>query len=70
MLMMYFLDVAPRTLNRLECFFATDAEGIQHSKELAAPLQHRHFTLMIAVLDQSSRKIHEEVVYPEGEQRT
>ena len=76
MLKTYFLDVkaAERTLNRFEALFAADAEAIQHSTDLAAMLRLRHFPiqlgLMIAVLDQSGRKIHEEVVYPDGEQGT
>jgi hypothetical protein len=76
MLKTYFLDVktADRTLNRFEGRFATDAEVIQHSKELAAMLRRRHFPaqqgLIIAVLNQSSQAIHEEAVYPEEEQRT
>lgn len=76
MLKTYYLEVSEiqHTLDRFEVRFAADAEAIQHSKELAATLRHRHFPfqrgLMIAVLDQSSREIHEEVVYPDGEQRT
>jgi len=62
-----------RTINRFEVRFALDGEAIQHSKELAATLRHRNFyqrSLIIEVLDQSGRKIHEEVVYPEDQQRT
>jgi hypothetical protein len=72
----FYLDVtgAVRTLNGFEVRFVLDGEAIQHSKELAAQLRHRRFPknvgLIIVVLDQSGRKIHEEVVYPEGEQRT
>ena len=70
----YLLDVkaAERTLNRFEVRFALDHEAVEHSKQLAASLRHRHFNnhpgLTIVVLDQSSRTIHEEVVYPEGAQ--
>jgi hypothetical protein len=50
--------------------FVLDDEAINHSKELAASLRFRHFNnhpgLTIAVLDQSGRKIHDEIVYPEG----
>jgi hypothetical protein len=50
-----------------------DGEAIEHSKQLAASLRHRHFPnkqgLTIEVLDQSGQKIHEEAVYPEDEQR-
>jgi hypothetical protein len=72
----FCLDVkdAVRTINRFEVRFALDGEAIQHSKELAASLRLRHFNnhpgLTIVVLDQSGRKIHEEVVYPEDQQRT
>jgi hypothetical protein len=67
----YYLDVkdAERTLNRFEVRFALDDEAITHSKELAASLRLRHFNnhpgLTIVVLDPSSRKIHEQLVYPE-----
>ena len=70
----FFLDVkaAVDTLNRFELRFAFDEEAIKHSKELAASLRRRHFNnhpgLTIAVLDQSGRTIHEEVVYPEDKQ--
>ena len=71
----FCLDVkdAVRTINRFEVRFALDGEAIQHSKELAATLRYRNFyqrSLIIEVLDQSGRKIHEEVVYPEDQQRT
>jgi hypothetical protein len=75
MLRTYVLDVkdAESTLNRFEVRFALDDEAIRHSKELAASLRFRHFNnhpgLTIAVLDQSSRTIHEEVVYPEDQQK-
>jgi hypothetical protein len=67
----FYLDVkdAVRTLNRFEVRFALDNEAIQHSKEFAASLRLRHFNshpgLTIVVLDQSGRKIHEQLVYPE-----
>jgi hypothetical protein len=54
---------AVRTINRFEVRFALDGEAIQHSKELAATLRYRNFyqrSLIIEVLDQSGRKIHEE----------
>jgi hypothetical protein len=75
MLRTFYLDVkdATRTINRFEVRFVLDDEAINHSKELAASLRFRHFKnhpgLTIAVLDQSGRKIHDEIVYPEGEQR-
>lgn len=75
MLRTYYLQVldAERAIHRLEESFATDAEAIQHSQELAAMLRRRHFPikpgLMIAVLDHSRRKLHEEFVYPEAESR-
>ena len=75
MLKTYYLCVkdAVRTLNRFEVRFAHDDEVIWHSKELAAQLRHRRFPnqrgLMIVVLDPASRNIHEELVYPEDEQR-
>jgi len=50
-----------------------DGEAIEHSNQLATSLTRRHFNnhsgLTIVVLDQSSRTIHEEVVYPEGQQK-
>jgi hypothetical protein len=76
MLAAYYLDVkdAVRTLNRFEVRFALDREAIDHSKELAAQLRRRHYPdqpgLIIVVLDRSGRKIHDEPVYPENEQRT
>jgi hypothetical protein len=76
MLKTYFLDVkdAERTLNRFEVRFERDDEAIRHGGELAAQLRLRHFPnqpgLIIEVLDQSSRKIHEQPVYPEDDQRT
>ena len=71
----FYLDVkdADRTLNRFEVRFVLNGEAIQHSKELAANFRRRKFYqrgLMITVIDQSSQKIHEELVYPEDEQRT
>jgi hypothetical protein len=74
MLKTYFLDVkaGERTLNRFDVRFALDHEAIQHAKEFAASLRRRHFNnhpgLMIEVIDPSSRKIHEEIIYPDGEQ--
>ena len=71
----FYLDVkaAVGTLNRFEVRFALDNEAIQHSKELAASLRLRHFNshpgLTIVVLDQSGRKIHEQLVYPEHQQK-
>ena len=53
--------------------FVLDGEAIQHSKELASTLRYRNFyqrSLVIEVLEQSGRKIHEEVVYPKDELRT
>jgi hypothetical protein len=76
MLKTYFLDAkaGDRTLNRFEVRFVLDDEAIQHSKELAATIRHRHFNnhpgLLIEVLDASSRKIHAEIVYRESEQGT
>jgi hypothetical protein len=75
MLRTFYLDVkdATRTINRFDVRFALDQEAVEHSKQLAASLRHRHFNnylgLTIVVLDQSSRTIHEEVVYPEGQQK-
>ncbi|MBR1124530.1 hypothetical protein JQ628_23600 [Bradyrhizobium lablabi] len=72
MLKTYFLDVkaGEHTLNRFNVRFAHDGEAVQHSKELAAMLRHRHFNsqpgLVIVVLDRSSGKIHEEMVYPDA----
>jgi hypothetical protein len=45
MLKSYFLEVkaGDRTLNRFEVRLALDVEAIQHSKELAATIRHRHF---------------------------
>jgi hypothetical protein len=74
MMKTYFLDVKAdeRPLNRFEVRFALDGEAIQHAKQLAASLRRRHFNnhpgLMIEVID-PSRKIHEEIIYPEGEQK-
>src|SRR5215475_3030829 len=71
----YYLDVkdAVRALHRFELRFEDDNEAVQHSKELAAKLQQRRVSydqggLTIAVLDQSNRRIHEETVYPPGQQ--
>jgi hypothetical protein len=75
MLRTFYLDVkdVTRTVNRFEVRFVLDGEAIEHSKQLAASLRHRHFPnkqgLTIEVLDQSGQKIHEEAVYPEDEQR-
>jgi hypothetical protein len=74
MLATYFLDVkdAVRTHHRFEVNFAFDNEAIQHCKELAAQLRRRRYPdqpgLMIVVLDQSGRKIHDELVYPKNGQ--
>ena len=74
MLKTFYLDVKADDgpLNRFEARFALDGEAIQHAKELAASLRRRHFNnhpgLMIEVIDPSSRTIHEEIIYPEGEQ--
>jgi hypothetical protein len=70
----FYLDVkdAVRTFNRFEVRFALDGEAIQHSKELAANFRLRKYYqrgLIITVLDQANRKIHEEFVYPEDEER-
>ena len=76
MLRTFYLDVkdASRTVNRFEVRFVLDDKAIQHSKELAAQVRHRHFPnqrgLMITVLDQSGRKIHDELIYPDDEQGT
>jgi hypothetical protein len=76
MLRTFYLDLkdASRTVKRFEVRFVLDDEAIQHGKELAAQLRHRHFPnqrgLMIAVLDQSGRKIHDEPIYPDDEQGT
>jgi hypothetical protein len=71
----YYLDVKDTVnlLNRFEVRFVRDDEAIRYSKVLAANFRRRkiyHLGLMITVLDQVSRKIHEEVVYPEDEHRT
>jgi hypothetical protein len=73
----YYLDVkdAVSVLHRSELRFADDNEAIQYSKELAAMFRRRHVPydeggLAIAVLDQSNSKIHEETIYPPGQQRT
>jgi hypothetical protein len=77
MLKTYYLDVtdAVRVVHRFEVGFADDAEAIRHSKELAVMFRQRRVlddqgALTIAVLDQSNRKIHEETVYPPGQQPT
>ena len=76
MLRTFYLDVkaATRTVNRFEVRFVLDGETIGDSKQLAASLRHRHFPnkqgLKIEVIDKSGQKIHEEVVYPDDEQRT
>jgi hypothetical protein len=64
MLRTFYLDLkdASRTVKRFEVRFVLDDEAIQHGKELAAQL--------IAVLDQSGRKIHDEPIYPDDEQGT
>jgi hypothetical protein len=71
MLRTFYLDVkdATRTVNRFEVRFVLNGEAIEHSKQLAASLRHRHFPnkqgLTIEVL-KSGQKLHEEAVYPGG----
>ena len=75
MIKTYYLDVksGERTINRFDMRFALDGEAVEHAKQLAAQLRHRHFNnhpgLMIEVIDPSSRTIHREIVYPEGGQK-
>jgi hypothetical protein len=72
----FYFDVKDRVSvrSRFEVPFAFDDEAIQHSKDLAARFRQRHVHdepgLMISVLDQSGRKIHEEFVYPDGQARS
>ena len=65
-------DVSVRA--RFEVRFDRDDEAIRHSKELAASFRQRHVNtgpgLVILVLDQSGRKIHEEIVYSDGQAQT
>ena len=69
---MYYVDVKDDVAlhNRFEAKFVSDEEAIMHSKELAAGCRQRHIQfgpgLIVAVLDPSGRKIHEELVYPVG----
>jgi len=59
--------------SRFEVPFVFDDEAIQHSKGLAARIRMHAPTepgLVISVLDQSGKQLHQECVYPKGEVRS
>jgi hypothetical protein len=72
----HFVCIVPECYGRSDRFevrFVLDGEAIEHSRQLAASLRHRHVPnkqgLTIEVRGQSGQKLHEEAVYPDDEQR-